>query len=134
MNIRPAIVGGSYEGSVAVAVSNGYNTNLSDDYNKVCRNSEFNFKVSSALARAMNADNKAEIILIPKEFVLYNNNWRISKAFIIFNFDHSPGTVKSITATDKSVSIDIDVFVPAKNAILVNIPSRNLLLDSGLRR
>lgn len=124
LNIRPAIVGGSYEGSVAVAVFNGYNTNLSDDYNKVCRNSEFNFKVSSALARAMNADTKAEIILIPKEFVLYNNNWRISKAFIIFNFDHSPGTVKSITATDKLVSIDIDVFVPAKNAILVNIPSR----------
>ena len=46
------------------------------------------------------------------------------KAFIIFNFDHSPGTVKSIIATDKSVSIDVDVFIPAKNAVLINIPSR----------
>jgi hypothetical protein len=81
--------------------------------------------ISSDLAQTIySGDDKKEILIIPKEFTLYNNNWHISKAYIIFNFDHSPGTVKSIIATDNSVSIDIDVFIPAKNAVLINIPSR----------
>jgi len=119
------MLGSGNERSVAVAVSNNYNKNLSDDYNKVARSSTYSLNISSDLAQTIySGDDKKEILIIPKEFILYDNNWRISKAFIIFNFDHSPGTVKSIIATDKSVSIEVDVYIPPKNAVLINIPSR----------
>ena len=123
--IRPTLLGSRDERSVAVAVSTNYNKSLSDDYNKVARNSTYSLTISADLAKTIySGDDKKEILIMPKEFTLYNNNWHISKAFIIFNFDHSPGTVKSIIATDKSVSIEVDVYIPAKNAVLINIPSR----------
>jgi hypothetical protein len=126
--IQPKMLGGGRERRVLFAVSSKYNASFSDDYNKVARNNGYSLNISSELAKAMysmyGSDDNMEILIIPKEFTLYNNYWCISKAFIIFNFDHSPGTVKSIIATDKSVSMEVDVFIPAKRTVLLNIPSR----------
>lgn len=74
--------------------------------------------------RMVSEGGNLEIIIIPKEIVLYDNDWKVSKAIIIFNFDNSPGTVKSITITDTSVSMDVETFFPGKNASVTNIPRR----------